>query len=34
MDDQYAIRTLATRLAARGTAGAARLVRLMEGIEE
>ena len=29
----YAVRTLVTRLAARGSAGAARLVRMMEGIE-
>jgi len=29
----YAVRTLATRLAARGSAGAARLVRMMEGID-
>lgn len=29
----YALRTLATRLAARGSAGAARLVRMMEAAE-
>lgn len=29
----YALRTLSTRLAARGSAGAARLVRMMEGID-
>ncbi|NTE87223.1 DNA cytosine methyltransferase [Agrobacterium rubi] len=33
LEAAYALRTLITRLAARGSAGAARLVRMMEGIE-